>query len=246
MTNYFELTDKKERKAWLENWIFQQIVEWDFFNKTVGSLFLVERDISRIDDRIAKLENKKKELKERRQKLLIKAQDISPEKDYKTFLYWMFRNSPVSRREIDAMKIPYTSTCPKCGEKGNFEIVLKSWAELDAEASKKDNVSRVICSCVKKQQEERERLYQKNMELRAIRLHALKTMPYGEYLQTDEWQETRRKALKRAQFKCQLCNSGGQLNVHHRTYERRGEEDYTDLIVLCKNCHSKHHDKIQE
>ena len=26
-------------------------------------------------------------------------------------------------------------------------------------------------------------------------------------------------------------------------YERRGEEKSDDLIVLCKNCHAKHHDK---
>jgi len=71
-------------------------------------------------------------------------------------------------------------------------------------------------------------------------------MPYYEYLQTDEWKNTRKRALRRAGFKCELCNSDGELHVHHKTYERRGDEDNDDLIVLCKNCHAKFHDKLSK
>ncbi len=72
----------------------------------------------------------------------------------------------------------------------------------------------------------------------------LRTMPYREYLQTDHWQVLRKRMLKRAGYRCQLCNVEGRLHVHHRTYENRGNESYSDLIVLCPNCHAKHHDKI--
>jgi len=48
-------------------------------------------------------------------------------------------------------------------------------------------------------------------------------------------------ALKRAKYSCQLCNSKDNLNVHHRTYERRGHELASDLIVLCKQCHKTFH-----
>lgn len=76
------------------------------------------------------------------------------------------------------------------------------------------------------------------------RREELKSMPYQEYLQSDEWQATRKQALRRAGFKCQLCNTGDVvLDVHHRTYENRGNEHYTDIIVLCRSCHSKHHNK---
>lgn len=74
---------------------------------------------------------------------------------------------------------------------------------------------------------------------------ALKSMPYPEYLQTNHWKTIRSKMLKRASFSCQLCNAKGVLNVHHRTYERRGCEEYSDLIVLCKPCHAKFHDKLE-
>jgi 5-methylcytosine-specific restriction endonuclease McrA len=65
----------------------------------------------------------------------------------------------------------------------------------------------------------------------------LHDMPYSQYLQSEHWQFTRRRALLRAGFQCQLCESGEQLNVHHLTYERRGREKEADIIVLCYACH---------
>lgn len=67
-------------------------------------------------------------------------------------------------------------------------------------------------------------------------------MPYEEYLQTEHWLKMADDAKKRACHRCQLCNSEGQLHAHHRTYERRGYEKPSDLIVLCSSCHAKFHD----
>ncbi len=40
-----------------------------------------------------------------------------------------------------------------------------------------------------------------------------------------------------------MCNDGSNiLDVHHRMYERRGEERDVDLIVLCHECHSIFHE----
>jgi hypothetical protein len=69
------------------------------------------------------------------------------------------------------------------------------------------------------------------------RLYELQTMPYPDYLKTEEWAKKRAKALRFAQYHCQLCNTSESLTVHHRTYERRGHENMGDLIVLCKDCH---------
>jgi len=74
----------------------------------------------------------------------------------------------------------------------------------------------------------------------------LHTMPYKEYLKTDHWKEMRVQALAGADYKCQLCNTDKTLQVHHRTYERRGYEDLKDLTVLCRHCHAKHHDKLED
>ena len=75
-----------------------------------------------------------------------------------------------------------------------------------------------------------------------LRLPELKSMPYDDYLKTPEWQAQRRKALLLAGHQCQVCEAKGiELHVHHKTYERRGEERSEDLIVLCKDCHGSVH-----
>src|SRR5438093_4983788 len=51
-----------------------------------------------------------------------------------------------------------------------------------------------------------------------LRKGELADLPYPEYLQTPEWQQKRRAALEQAEYRCQVCNRGEHLNVHHRTY----------------------------
>lgn len=75
---------------------------------------------------------------------------------------------------------------------------------------------------------------------------SLRSMPYRDYLQTSHWQGLRELALVHAQRRCQLCNSPWDLQVHHRTYESRGKEPLSDLIVLCADCHGRFHDKLAD
>jgi hypothetical protein len=70
---------------------------------------------------------------------------------------------------------------------------------------------------------------------------SLEAMPYVEYLRTEEWQVVREYALERAQHRCQLCNCGGRLQIHHRTYEHRGSEELADVTALCGPCHQLFH-----
>jgi 5-methylcytosine-specific restriction endonuclease McrA len=67
-------------------------------------------------------------------------------------------------------------------------------------------------------------------------------MPYDDYLQTREWKDLRNAKMEEAGHRCQVCNAIGLLEVHHRTYERRGYELIGDLCVLCVDCHEKFHD----
>jgi len=78
------------------------------------------------------------------------------------------------------------------------------------------------------------------------KIEDLKTMPYKEYLQSNHWKAMRKRQLKLANYKCGLCNSKDNLNVHHKTYENRGDEKDEDLIVLCQECHAKFHGKFVE
>jgi 5-methylcytosine-specific restriction endonuclease McrA len=66
---------------------------------------------------------------------------------------------------------------------------------------------------------------------------------YNSYLKSTEWQQQRRKALSYAENRCQICNHQGKaaLHVHHRSYERIGNENPEDLTVLCSRCHALFH-----
>jgi 5-methylcytosine-specific restriction endonuclease McrA len=70
------------------------------------------------------------------------------------------------------------------------------------------------------------------------------SMPYHDYLQTEHWEHVRKWALQRANYKCQMdAKHKGSLHVHHNTYENMGAEKDADVIVLCEDCHRKHHNK---
>jgi 5-methylcytosine-specific restriction endonuclease McrA len=135
----------------------------------------------------------------------------------------------------------YTTPCRKCGE----PVVIKSRMQLKALSSSGIYCpsSYYICdSCDKESTIKSHKEWIEKEEAKKDRLLELKKMPYKEYLTTPEWQETRKAQLKRANYRCQVCNSNEKsLNVHHRTYENRGEETYKDLIVLCQDCHETFH-----
>lgn len=75
---------------------------------------------------------------------------------------------------------------------------------------------------------------------------ALKTAPYKEFLGSLYWEIVRKYVIARKRGRCELCNTSNHLQVHHRTYEHRGEEynHLEDLVLLCRNCHAKFHDKL--
>jgi hypothetical protein len=64
---------------------------------------------------------------------------------------------------------------------------------------------------------------------------------YREYLKSPWWQAVRRRALALADHRCQDCGWRQGLEVHHRTYERLGQERMADLRVLCRGCHADTH-----
>jgi len=74
------------------------------------------------------------------------------------------------------------------------------------------------------------------------RADELRRMAYREYLRTPEWRKTRAAAIERAGHSCSLdVTHGDDLEVHHRTYERLGQELVADLVALCHACHALHH-----
>jgi hypothetical protein len=64
---------------------------------------------------------------------------------------------------------------------------------------------------------------------------------YAAYLATTEWRARRISIIRRDKKRCTECGSKRRLQVHHKTYERVGEELPEDLITLCDDCHCKAH-----
>ena len=74
-------------------------------------------------------------------------------------------------------------------------------------------------------------------------------MKYSEQLKDPRWKEKARKIRARDGHKCTVCDSTQKLNVHHKRYVKGGmawDVKDSDLITLCKNCHSKFHGHSHE
>lgn len=71
-----------------------------------------------------------------------------------------------------------------------------------------------------------------------------KRIDYQLYLKTSHWKKVKRKALKRANYRCAFCCSRERLETHHSNYNCLFNEHKYDVIVLCHRCHYVHHKYI--
>lgn len=143
-------------------------------------------------------------------------------------------------------------TCIRCQQPYRITVTSRSELERQRGYIERDRAFpnsfnagwAVTCdACKAKRDEVSRQQYEQDNAKRLERLRELHTMPYPEYLQTAAWKEQRKRAMKKAGFRCQVCNAYGvRLNVHHRTYERRGYEEDRDLITLCEDCHRTFHE----
>lgn len=63
---------------------------------------------------------------------------------------------------------------------------------------------------------------------------------YGHYLSSPAWAAA--KARYRASVEPQACMCGSEeVQIHHKTYERVGHEEPSDLLALCRICHAMVH-----
>ena len=65
---------------------------------------------------------------------------------------------------------------------------------------------------------------------------------YSDKLKDDRWKNLSKLVKERDGNKCRICNKGGTLHTHHRSY--RGEPweaALSDLITLCPECHLNYH-----
>lgn len=66
---------------------------------------------------------------------------------------------------------------------------------------------------------------------------------YETYLQSQEWQETRDRILRRAKGICEGCNQRPATQVHHLTYRHVRAEFDNELVAYCRHCHDRIHEQ---
>lgn len=218
-----------------------------------------------VDDQIAELESQIKQLSEWKRDLVSQiATETDPDEYISVmhYLYFAVTEVPTSLIEssfgFNGGTRLYTVVgpaeldihCESCGDR----LAVKSRSDLqrfqtDVRKVLKrrekgdDNASDdlILCrTCFKKTREISPEMLER-IRQREQRKNELRTMPYREYLQTPEWKERRYQHLKSVGFLCQICNHDGRLDIHHRTYENRGDERRQDLIALCRDCHDLFH-----
>lgn len=91
-----------------------------------------------------------------------------------------------------------------------------------------------------------------NLAERDRKLAELGFSTYAEYLESPHWKSLRALYFKKVQPP-EVCNRcrvlfwaselvyGSQLNLHHKTYERLGAEEFSDLEPVCRRCHELEH-----
>lgn len=214
--------------------------------------------ISRIDAEVADLEDQKRQLSAYIQELpaVIATQLHTADEriEASRYLYWHVPEMHVKAIAHDLLAVkthmaseligPAASTlkCENCCKP--IEVTSRADLQRLQQSYKQRARYQFLCSyCTEARQEQWAQESQHLYRTQVNRLDELQSMPYREYLQTPEWQERRKRHLRSANYRCQVCNSSQPLDVHHRTYERRGHERPQDLIALCRSCHQLFHDQ---
>jgi hypothetical protein len=217
-----------------------------------------------INRTLADLEERKKELKQNAETIkerlienaviLLSKLSIEDIHNKASELYWEEEKTgecinKAFRRVLNVKFTPRPRTveteCPVCEKPST--VTYTSWTDQNRGPH---YTNRDFCAACKKELADNYKKQQKkDLEEERIRqeeIDHLRSMPYKEYLATEHWKNKRQTALRRAGYECHLCSKKSSLQVHHRTYERRGHEYQSDLVVLCRTCHEKHHNIIAE
>ncbi len=60
---------------------------------------------------------------------------------------------------------------------------------------------------------------------------------YRKHLRSAKWRYLKARIINSRGHWCERCGLGYGLELHHKTYERLGDELITDVELLCDQCH---------
>lgn len=67
---------------------------------------------------------------------------------------------------------------------------------------------------------------------------------YHQHIHSKKWQQVKDYVFERDGYRCRMCGSAMNLQGHHVSYERLGEDrERDDVITLCRDCHEMIHSR---
>lgn len=62
---------------------------------------------------------------------------------------------------------------------------------------------------------------------------------YRRHLRSSKWRYLKARVVNSRGQKCERCGARFGLQLHHKTYQRLGDELPSDVELLCKPCHTR-------
>lgn len=145
---------------------------------------------------------------------------------------WIVRDNDLGIDDI--IILAKNRWCLDMGLKYNLEYKANRIEKKISISEKDNNINLLDSSC-------KDELYREY-------INYLRSMDYRkEYLKSEHWKHFRKEALKFYNYECTLCKkkggNGRGLNVHHNNYKNIGRETFNDIVVICNECHKRHHGK---
>lgn len=81
--------------------------------------------------------------------------------------------------------------------------------------------------------------------------HRMNAVEYAAYLKSPEWKEKRAEFLvhcvKAGKAFCYKCKTPAMpwFPVHHLNYRNAGRERFSDLRIVCRDCHKEIHPRLK-
>lgn len=140
------------------------------------------------------------------------------------------------------------------------EYLIKGWARPTAQKHKstkniEDAIRKIRDKAQGLNKAKHERRNNKNKEdltqneINQVQISEAKKK-YNSYKKSNKWKEKTKEFIKSKYWgECKACgcttkDSTKPLEIHHKTYERLGQEKLTDLVCLCSNCHTAVHELV--
>lgn len=132
----------------------------------------------------------------------------------------------------------YRMQCPDCGVKLSNQLKYSDVAEFEALFGKPKNWDEAKYQSCQATRNFVSKVVRAGIEIEHERVWWER---YTEYMNSPQWRARRSRIMLRDNFICQACHVKPANHVHHKTYERLGEELDEDLVALCFECHKAEH-----